>query len=327
MARKSQNPATTEAATIEHNARLTPRRITPKSFRSPLKRRKAEKTLARTGVAGSFTIFGRGLMMLRNHWEVFGGLFLIYAIINTIFTATTLATVDLQNTKDALGLAGNDKATQFGTGLALVETLFSSGASTATGPSGAYQSGLFIIISLAIVWALRQISAGNKIRIRDTLYNSTYSLVPLILVVLFATVQLLPAALGAFLANSLLVGGILTVAWQKYLVGFAVFLLIVWSFYMIISTIVALYIVTLPDMTPLKAIRSAKEIVRYRRASVLVKLLFLPVVLLIIGALILVPLSLLSPWAATIMFFLLGMVALPVSHAYLYTLYRELIAT
>lgn len=325
---KSETVAINQAAQVEasNRLRLSPRRFTPRSFRSPFKRRKAEKVIARTKVAGSFTIFGRGLMTLRSHWEIFGGIFLIYAFINTLLALTGLLGVDLAQTKADLGLTnGGQGGSQVGTGLALVESLISSGAGTATGTGGAYQSFLFIITSLAMIWALRQVSAGSVIRVRDALYNSSYPLVQVLFVLLMLTLNLLPAALGAFLLDSLLVSGIIIVGWQKVLLGTVIFLLISWTVYKIIASIIAIYIVTLPDMAPIKAIRSAKEIVRYRRGSVLLKLIFLPFVLFTISAIILVPLSLFIPAAATVIFFLLGMLALPVSHAYLYTLYRELI--
>jgi hypothetical protein len=88
---------------------------------------------------------------------------------------------------------------------------------------------------------------------------------------------------------------------------------------------VALYVVTLPDMTPLTALRSARDLVRYRRLSVFRKLIFLPIALGVIMAVVMLPFIFVVPVLAQWVFFALSMLALIVGHAYFYVLYRELL--
>jgi hypothetical protein len=94
---------------------------------------------------------------------------------------------------------------------------------------------------------------------------------------------------------------------------------------MVSSSIFALYIVTLPDVTPMQALRSARELVRYRRWSIARKVLFLPVSLLVIAAVIMVPVILLVTPASEWVFFILSMLSIAVIHSYMYSLYRELL--
>jgi uncharacterized membrane protein YoaK (UPF0700 family) len=94
---------------------------------------------------------------------------------------------------------------------------------------------------------------------------------------------------------------------------------------MISSSLFALYIVTLPDMTPFKALRSARELVRHRRWTVLRKILFLPIILLVVAAIIMLPIIIWLTSLAQWVFFLLTMFALVAANAYMYTLYRELL--
>ncbi len=302
-----------------------PRRFTPASYRSRRKRRKAEKGISRTPVTNSFVIFGRAIKMLRNHWEVFGGIVLVYAIINIVLVGGISGSAELQQMKDSIGSVFTGQANALNTGLTLFGFLVVSGTGVASGVASAYQTLLLVIISLSIVWALRQLYAGNKIRIRDAFYNSSYPLVQLLLVLLMVTVHLVPAVFGTFLVTTLALGDILTVGWQQALAAFVGFLFIVWSAYLLCASLFAAYIVTLPDMTPLKALRSAKDIVRYRRAMVLRKLLFLPFALLIVSAIIMVPLAILYTPAATAVFFVLTILGVPMIHSYMYSLYRELI--
>jgi hypothetical protein len=94
---------------------------------------------------------------------------------------------------------------------------------------------------------------------------------------------------------------------------------------MITSSLFALYIVTLPNMQPMKALRTARQLVRHRRMLVMRKLLFLPFIMLIISAVVTVPVILYATPIAEWLFFALTMIALAVFHSYIYVLYRELI--
>jgi hypothetical protein len=75
----------------------------------------------------------------------------------------------------------------------------------------------------------------------------------------------------------------------------------------------------------MEALRSARELVRYRRWAVLRKIVFLPVALLVIGAAITIPAIYLITSFAGIVFFVLSMIGLAVIHSYMYRLYRELL--
>ena len=78
-------------------------------------------------------------------------------------------------------------------------------------------------------------------------------------------------------------------------------------------------------MTPIKALRSAREVVRYRRWTIIRKVITLPIIILLVFAIVIIPLIIfvtpLSQWV----FFIMSMVTLLVIHAYMYELYRELL--
>jgi hypothetical protein len=301
------------------------RRFTPASYGSRFKRRRAERNVARTKTPNSFIIFGRSVKMLRNHWEVFGGIALIYIILNTILVGGLLGSNELQQQKESLADFFTGQFSKLGTGLTLFSFLVTSNSGLAGGISGTFQTVLLLLTSLAVVWSLRQFYAGNSIRIRDAFYDSTYPLVQLILVLLAIIVQLLPAAAGIFLFKTLVMQNVLITGWQQAIASLICFLLVFWTIYLLCASLFAAYIITLPGMTPLQAFRSAKDIVQYRRAVVLRKLLVLPLILLLVSGLIMVPLTILYTPAAPAVFFVLSALALPVTHSYMYGLYRELI--
>jgi hypothetical protein len=79
-------------------------------------------------------------------------------------------------------------------------------------------------------------------------------------------------------------------------------------------------------MTPMKAIRSARALVKSRRWLVIRKILFLPLALFIVTGLIMMPFLLGLTVIAGWVFFVLSVIVIAVMNSYMYALYRELIA-
>jgi hypothetical protein len=219
------------------------------------------------------------------------------------------------------GSHGGQLATSFGV---FVVLLGSSGNGTSSS-AGSYQLVLLIIVSLVVIWTLRQRLTGATVRIRDGFYRGMYPLIPFVLVMIVIGLELIPLAIGAGLYSMVIGGGIAVHADEKILFAVVSILLAVLSVYWLCSSIFALYIVTLPNMTPMKALRSARDLVRYRRWSIIRKLLFLPLILLVVAAAIVMPVIIFAAPAAQWVVFVLSMIAIIVIHTYLYTLYRELL--
>jgi hypothetical protein len=94
---------------------------------------------------------------------------------------------------------------------------------------------------------------------------------------------------------------------------------------MLCSSLFALYIVCLQGTDPMAALRAARELVRYRRWTILRKIIFLPLALLVCGAALTIPAIFLITPVAGVVFFVLSMIGLTVAHCYMYRLYRELL--
>jgi hypothetical protein len=278
---------------------------------------------------GSFRLFGRSLQLLQRHWKLFLGISAVYAVLNLVLVHGLADSGNVQSIKTSLDEALKGKGGQFASGLTVFAYLLggSNNANSATANGGVYQTLNIILVSLAVVWALRQVysNAAATVRVRDSFYKGMYPFVPFILVLLMIGLQLLPLVLGGLLYGTVISNGIAVYAIEKIAWGLAFFLLALTSLYMLASSVFALYVVTLPDMTPMKALRSARELVRYRRWLVLRKVLFLPFALVALMALIMLPVILWLTPVAVVMYFVLTIVSLPVIHCYMYALYRELL--
>lgn len=283
--------------------------------------RKAEARQSHGKLSGAFRLLRDSSSFFRQYWKLWGGVVMVYFLLSLVLVG---AGTNINTLKDNLTETMGPNAGQLGIGLVLfTELVGSSGSSSESG--SVYQTLLAIVVSLAVIWALRQLLSGQKVGIREAFYRSMYPLVPAFLVLLVIGLQLVPMMIGSFLYSVMFAGGIAVTFVEQALSAIVIFLLAVLSLYLITSSIFAFYIVTLPDMRPMRALRSARQLVRYRRWTIMRKLLFLPAALLVVGAVITVPIILiwapLAPWV----FMLLAMAGLVFVHIYVYSLYRELL--
>lgn len=291
-----------------------------KSFRLN-KRIKHEKP----ALPGAFRLFRRSLRHLRKHWRPFLGIVVVYLVLTIIFVkgfGVSNGTTELKATLEEIFTGATGELTA---GAASFAMLLTSSGSVASEVSGLYQSILLVIASLALVWTLRQSYGGQKTGIKDAFYKGMYPLVPFMLVLGVIGFQLIPMLAGNWLYGMVIAGGVAATGPEQAIWWVIIGLLVLVTLYMVSSSVFALYIVTLPNMTPMKALRSARELVRYRRWTVLRKVIALPLLLLLLGAVIMIPLIIFATPAAEWIFFILNMAVLAAAHSYLYSLYRELL--
>jgi len=278
----------------------------------------------RTKLPGSFKLTWQVVDVMRRFWKPLGGIVLVYLVLNIIF-ASGLSGLSgsVQDIKDNLHNHGTNSRLLSAVG-GFGSLVGSAGASGSQGGS-VLQSILIVLESLVIIWALRHLLAGNKIGVKEAYYHSMYPLIPFLLVIFVIILQLLPITLGAVAMGVILTSVFNSSAIVTILFSLLFAVLAAWSVYMLSSSVFALYIVTLPDMQPRQALRSAKNLVRFRRWTIMRKLVFLPLFIVVVMAAIIVPLILLVTVLVTPVFYLLSMLAILFIHSYLYSLYRGLL--
>lgn len=304
---------------------LPKRRLAPptyKSFRLSKRIRQPKPP-----IIGAFRLFVTSTKFVCKKWRLFGGIVIIYLILTIVFVKGLGAESNINELRDTIQTLFHGSTAQLSTSLTLFSFLLGNANATSSELAGTYQSLLLIIISLVLIWALRHsLAAKNaRITIRDAFYKSLYPLIPFVLVLMVIGLQLIPLLLVNFLYSAIIVGGLAVTALEQVLWITFFCLMGLLSIYMVSSSLFALYIVTLPDVRPMQALKSARELVRHRRLIVLRKVLFLPLALLILAAIIVVPVIIVSPATAEWLFFVLSMTALAVGHSYIYHLYRELL--
>lgn len=288
-------------------------------------RAKAKKETIRSKIPSSFWLTKQSLTHIRKFWKPLGGIVLVYLVLNAVF-ASGVGNINgnVQTIKSDLSSLGSGSNTVSSGISGFLQLSLSSGANGSTVGSS-FQSALIIITSLTIIWALRQLIAGKKVTTKQAFYKSMTPLIPLLLVLVFILIQLAPLTIGSGIISSIYTSvGTVSGFWTT-LFMFTLLLLTAWSLYMVCASLFAIYIVTLPDMQPRQALRSAKNLVRFRRLLVIRKILFLPLLLLLFSGAIIVPLILYATFLVTPVFYIFSMFSLLFIHTYFYNLYRSLL--
>jgi hypothetical protein len=259
----------------------------------------------------------------RAHWQFWLKFILLFAVLNLVLVHNFSSDISSLKSQLASFLGSNSAATGLGT-----YALLLSGNTSASGAAGAYQYLLLIIGSLAAIWALRQFMSDHppvRLRLRDSLYRGMSPFIPFVLVLVVLSLELIPVLLAGSLYSIVASGGIIR-SWLEQLLFLAIFFaglgLTLW---LLMRSVFALYIVTLSDMTPLRALRDAAQIVKRRQLFIMRRMVFLLIVLLLGSMAVLLPVIFIVPGLTQWLFFLLSIAALPFVHAYLYTMYRELL--
>lgn len=259
---------------------------------------------------------------------LFGGIAGIQIAFTYLFVQGFSSSVGLDELKQNIeDIVGNSSGIgeQTLTGFALFNYLVTSTSKSAAEVAGLYQLFLGIIISLAVIWAVRQLLAGEKPSIKEVFYRGMYPLIQFMSVLFVIGLQLVPALVGSLLYSSVFGNSLAVTALEQVIWTIIIGLLLVLSAYMIASSVFGLYIVTLPDMTPLRALRSARQLVLHRRTSVLMRIIALPLIMLAVAMVIFVPMLLVLTPIAQPLFIIFSAAAFIVTHVYMYFLYRSLL--
>lgn len=304
-------------------AAAKPKRPTPKKPKS----KAVIKSTAPKRLPNVWELSRSALVVLwRQRWTIIG-IVLIYGAINLAVAQGFSSGLSVSTAKSQLNSLFHGHFSSVGSNLTIYALMLASlgGVSSNSGGFG-YSLFLGVLASLAIIWTIR--NSSNKVglvSLRDAYYRGMYPLIPFLAILFLIGLELLPMVAGISIYVTAINNAIAITAVEK--LGFILLMLLLSSLtlFWLSSSIFALYISTLPDMTPLKALRSAKDLVKKRRYLVLPRLLFLPVALLTISAVIMLPfISWVAPAAPWILL-LLSLLLLAITHSYLYNLYRELL--
>jgi hypothetical protein len=196
---------------------------------------------------------------------------------------------------------------------------------------------LGLLVWLTTVWLLRNKMAGHKVTLRDAMYNAGSPIVSLFLVLLVLLVQMIPILLAVIAYSAAASSGLLNGGVEAMLFWIGASTLGLISIFWATSTFFAMIIVTLPGVYPMKALRSAGDLVLGRRLRIVLRWVWMFVAVAVAWVIVLVPALLLDIWLRSIwpaygtvpviplLLAVLGTVTLIWCANYVYLLYRKVV--
>lgn len=260
-----------------------------RSFRLT-RRRDYRRSLA---IPGYWAMTSQVFRLIWSRKRVFLSLVLVYGGLMVVLSSimTEDGYLQIKDTVDGYseaGLVSNLAASM--TVLGLVVSEFMSGPQAAVGSS---QQIIGILIGLfawlTVIWLVRSINAGHKPKLRDGIYNSGSPVLALLVLALVLVLQAVPVAAAVILYGAANVSGIFDHTAWLMLAGGAAIGLSTLSAYWMISTMLAMVIVTLPGIYPMEAIRLAGDLVVGRRVRLLLRLAWLLLIVALLWVLVLLP--------------------------------------
>jgi len=195
-----------------------------------------------------------------------------------------------------------------------------------------YVSVLVILGLLTVVWLLRHQLAGNKLKVRDGLYNSAGPIAAEYVLLGVGIAQIIPAAVAMLIYVTATASGLIDGGIETALFSVALFLIIVLTLYFMTTTLFAMFIATIPGTYPMKAYKAARKIVSGQRLRLLLRLSWMLILVLIASFLVLVPIVIIAnsvgggnSWVIPIAYQLAIITSIVYSTAYGYLLYRRMI--
>lgn len=197
---------------------------------------------------------------------------------------------------------------------------------------------LVLMTWLTAVWLLREILLELKPKLRDGLYNATAPLISTSVVLLILLIQLSPVGIMALAYSALVSVHILTEGFGMMLFGLLAASVLTLVLYWVTSTIIALVVVALPGMYPLRAIQAASDLVVGRRLRIMLRIVWAFVYSSVIWCVVMVSLVLLERGLSSKLKWLESVPIVPFAGAfmmallfvwlaaYIYLLYRKVVA-
>ncbi len=190
---------------------------------------------------------------------------------------------------------------------------------------------------MTVVWLLRNILAGKKVVVRDGIYSAGAPIVPTFLMFFILLIQLLPAAFAVIIVSAGLQSGFIAQGAPAMAAGLGLALIVVASLYWVVSTFIALVVITLPGMYPFRALTIAGDLVIGRRLRLLLRVVWLALTIVSWWVVVMIPIIILDgalkhwfeqiTWIPIVPVAVLLMATFTImwSSAYIYLLYRKVV--
>lgn len=276
------------------------------------------------------------------NWKLFLPLILIMVAANIILVGLMNEDVYVQFQQSIDETSKDISMENIGTftksGLLLVSAIATGGLTQSkTEVQEVFAVIIFVVVWLTTIYILRHRLAGQKIKLRDALYNALSPLISSLVIVAVMFIELIPIILVVITYSAAVRTEFLETPFYALIYFIFAALLVVLSVYLLSSSVVALIAVSAPGLYPLVAIRTASDLLAERRIKFIIRVIYLAIIMIILWVIIMLPLIALDLWLKGIFDWLAGIPFVSIElllmtcfttvyvTSYLYLYYRRLL--
>ena len=277
------------------------KKISPhKSFKRTYREDYVKETKAPGILQHAMQSFG----MIFKNWKLFLPFVVIIVVLNVLFVGLMSESnyVQFQDILDQTStqIAGKEIGNAAKAGLLLISTITTGGLSgEASDASLIIGILLFLTIWLVTIFLLRHLMAGHKVKLRDGLYNAMTPLISTLLVFLVVLIQCIPVFIFVIAYSAAVQTEFLSMPFYAFLFWVFAVVMILISIYLLSSSLIALIAVSAPGMYPMRALRTASELMMGRRTKFIIRIIALVIILCVVWAVVMLPLILFDMWMKT----------------------------
>lgn len=263
------------------------------------------------------TITKKTWLEISSFWRPLLGVTAAYAVLYFIFVMSFTLNSNVQellaSTTGKLPQAFN----------VITDSIFNSYGGTQSDATTLIQILLFVTATLALVWTLRRLQNLQKAGIRDAYYEGPARIVPVLIVSLILMLTFIPALFGSTILGYAISAS--SDVLELVIASIISLLLIFSSLYLFVVYWPAFYIVTLPQMYPLKSLKAASKVTKKYRLSIMRKFLLLTIACIVLLFAVILPIALVLPAIVPYLLYLFIFVLFMVVQVFLFELYRSLV--
>ena len=250
------------------------------------------------------------------NWKIFLPLLLIAITLNIILVGMMNESTykQIQDVLDEAHhqLAGGEIGSVAKASLILISTVTTGGLSGDSGESSVVFGVLiFLVMWLCTIFILRHRFAGHKVKLRDALYNSMTPLISTLMVFLIILFQCIPLLILTIVYSTAVSTEFLTMPFYALIFFIFAAAMVLLSGYLLSSSIIALVAVSAPGLYPMRAIRTASDLMAGRRIRFIIRLIYLFIVMIFVWVMVGLPLVLLDFWLKSSIDWLAGFPFIP----------------
>lgn len=279
----------------------------------------------RVNLPSSWKFLKETFRFVANNKKLFIGISATYVVVQVALVYIFGGGFDSSQAKREIEEILGVEAPAYSVAYGLANYLFISVGQRNNEVLGVYQNFISIIFMLSTIWVVRQKTAKEKFTASDIIYKSQYPLIQFIVILFILGLCFIPASISGFLYSVTIVGGIAATLLEQILWITICILLLILSLYLIIPGLLAMYIVTLPEVSPKTAYASAWKLLDGRRSGVAIRLMAGYIFVFVMGMILVMALGYFLTPISEVVFYLVTAFSMLILNIYTYKIYRAML--